>query len=146
MDHMLLTYKGRRYMADDKISETFQSHGEPDERFSFRPKTRLYFQIGRTYKVPTKDGTTFSLGDSVRLDDIQEHPDTALWRTEDQAAAQELEGERARKKMEREAKDDNREIGDLTLREFRDLLRGAHASRRGALITVLNTYMARSGW
>lgn len=133
-------YAGRCILTGRKTGHEFVTEGGSGESFYFAkaPKNPV---VGGVYTVEVErheDGVTVvGLTQSFWTGEYVEDYKRDKWRADDRQAAAELDHDKAA----RAAAKDNGDLGDLTLRQVRDMLRTAIGTRRVSLLAVVLRYL-----
>lgn len=133
-----LVYCGERETRDGKLAHKFLM---PDGSAGlFTPKKRMHWIIGRTYTFESSstDGSTVYLSTGV-LSNEDPYAATDKWRLEAREALTNIDAAAAFRRMERTAKEDNKDFGDLTLDEVRRLV--APSRTKAAIVTAVMDYI-----
>lgn len=103
-------------------------------------KANLGGVIGGVYEVEIEGDPSSVYSDTSRYVSIAEgrEEEIAKWRLLDRAARAEQEAIRA----ERRAKESNGDLGDLTLREIREIMRGQLGHQRHGMLTAVSAYIS----
>lgn len=134
-----LVYCGERETVDGKLAYRFLA---PDGVFrTYTPKKRMHWSIGRTYVFETvsDESTSVYLNDSKLDQSVPPHDDAERWKLEAQQALRSIDACAAARRMERTAKEDNKDFRDLTLGEVRQMVSASRS--KAAIITAVMDFI-----
>lgn len=130
-------YAGQRVAAGNKLAHLFVRDDTNDDLL-FTPKKDGHWIIGAAYPIEHKGESSYLLPLPIERDkDVAEHRLTSEWRALAATAREHVAGVKARASLDKEAKAENRDIGDLTLDELARLYRRRLPDQRAALVTAI---------
>lgn len=131
-----LVFAGVRLLNDGKLGHRFYQMDGDDSTFT--PKKRMLLNIGDTYEFECvdPDGRSVYMTTAKRVN-APKHPNTDEWRLEDKAHTTAQDSAAAKRRMEREAKEVNKDLGGLTLLEVKMMMSRSAAGRNALTAAVL---------